>query len=124
MPSAVFGAPNTITDLVGPGATSITAGVGPEYLFVDTSAGNVSLNANPGSFTGITFVADAPGSTARIQVQNLGSADYVAIHGYAADNVIASATAANSSVLMLSDGSQVTFLGLSVAQVQASIHVV
>ncbi len=124
MQSVVDGAANTITDLVGQGSTSVTAGNGNEYFFVDTSAGNVTLNANPNAFTGLTFVRDAAVGTANIVVQNLGAADYVAIHGYAGSNIAASATTPNSSVLALSDGSQITFVGVSVAQVQAGVRVV
>ena len=121
-PSDVYGASGVIMDLAGQGSVSITAGAGEEYFFVDTSVGNVTVNANPYSNDAITFVKDANTSTANIQVQNLGSGTIIAIHGYSGYNIAASATQPGSSVLALSDGSQVTFVGASTAAVQAVLR--
>ena len=122
MQSVINGAPSTITDLVGSGSTSVTAGTGTEYYFVDTSAGNVTLNANPNAQTAITFVHDAAQSTANITVQNFSLNDYIAISGYSGANAVTSPTNGANSVLLLSDGSTVTFTGVPVTTLQAVVH--
>ena len=115
--STVNGAAGCVVDLAGPGSTSITAGAGEEYYFVDTSVGNVTLNANPFANDALTLVKDANTGGANIQVNGLGTANIVAIHGYAGYTVTNSTTAPGSAVLALSDGSQVTFTGVSTAAV-------
>ncbi len=122
MQSVVDGATNTITDLVGSGATSVTAGAGLEYYFVDTSAGNVTLNANPNAVTAMTFVHDAAVGTANITVQNFSLNDIVAITGYAGASAVTSPTNSANSVLLLSDGSSVTFTNVPVTTLQAVVH--
>ena len=122
MQSVIDGASNTITDLVGTGTTSVTAGAGVEYDFVDTSAGNVTLNANPNAVTAMTFVHDAAVGTANITVQNFSLNDIVAISGYAGANAVTSPTNAANSVLLLSDGSSVTFTNVPATTLQAVVH--
>ena len=115
--STVNGAANAVVDLVGPGSTSVSAGAGQEYYFVDTSAGNVTLNVNPFANDALTLVADAPNGGAAIQVNGLGTGSIVAIHGYSTYSVAQSATTPGSAVLALSDGTQVMFTGTSTAAV-------
>ena len=120
--STLFGAAGCVVDLVGPGSTSISAGAGQEYYFVDTSAGNVTLNVNPFANDALTLVADANNGGAAIQVNGLGTASLVAIHGYGSYTVTQSTTAPGSAVLGLSDGTQVTFTGVSTAAVLSDLR--
>ena len=122
LPSTVTGAAGMIMDLAGPGSTSINAGLGTEYFFVDTSAGNVTLNANPFLADALTLVSDAPAATANIVVNGLGTGDLVAIHGYAAYNITAAAANPANAVLALSDGSMVTFVNTPVAAVASVLR--
>ena len=122
LPDTVSGASGMIMDLAGPGSTSITAGAGTEYFFVDTSAGNVTLNANPYVTDALTFVRDAPGATANIVVTGLGTASLVAIHGYGGYSITASTTNPANAVLALSDGSRVTFANTAAASVASVLH--
>ena len=121
---SITGAANGIVLLAGYGSTSITAGPGPEYAFVDTSAGNVTLNANSQSNAAFTFIKDASVGTAAILVNNFTTNDIVAIHGYTGFTVQPSAGNAGGSVLALSDGSQVTFSNVSATALQQAVRTV
>ena len=121
---SIAGAANATVLLVGGGNTSITAGAGSESFFVDTAAGNVTLNGNPGGADAFTFIKDAPVASAQALVTNFTAADVVAVHGYAGFNVQASAATPGAAMLALSDGSQVTFTNVSVAALQQAVRVV
>lgn len=114
----ITGAANSVTTLAGFGSTSIAAGAGPEAFFVDTGAGNVTLNGNLGGLDAFNFVKDAattPGA-ASVIVNNFVSGDTVGVRGYAgAQYTIGAATSGVGSTLLLTDGSSVTFTNLSAA---------
>ncbi len=117
---SVRGAANGIVLLAGPGSTAVTAGPGTQFFFVDTSAGNTTLNGGVSGVNAFTFVKDSNNATAQVQVNNLTQNDIVAIHGYTGFNVQA---APGGAVLSLSDGAQVTFTGVSAAAVQQAVRV-
>ncbi len=119
---SITGAANSSIVLAGTGSTSITSGSGPESFFIDTSAGNTTLNAAGTPNDAITFIKNAATSTAVITVNNFGPNDLVQIHGYAGFNV--QAAPAGGSTLFLSDGAQVTFSNVSVAALQQTVKVV
>ena len=70
----------------------------------------------------MTFVQDAAAATGNITVQNFSLNDYVAISGYAGANAVASPSNSANSVLLLSDGSTVTFTNVPVTTLQAVVH--
>ncbi len=119
---SITGAANSAIVLAGTGNTSITSGAGPESFFIDTSAGNTTLNAASTTNDAITFIKNAATSTANIVVNNFGANDIVQVHGYAGFNVQAAAT--GGATLVLSDGAQVTFSNVSVATLQQTVKVV
>ena len=115
-PSAVdsiTGAANGVVVVAGSGSTSVAAGAGTESFFVDTAAGNVTLNAGLHPSDVIVFVQDGPAGTNQTSVTNLGLGDAVLLHGYAGYTVGALAGNTVGSVLSLSDGSKVTFTDAS-----------
>ena len=121
---SVTGAAGGTITLAGTGSTSVTSGAGPETFFVDTSAGNVTLNGLSQTSDTFEFIKDANTSTGAVTVNNFATGDSVNVHGYAGYNVTASATNPAGSVLVLSDGSQVTFSNVSVAALQQTVKVV
>lgn len=116
---SITGAANSAIVIAGPGATSITSGVGPEAFYIDTGAGNVTLNGSLQTNDAITFLKDSattPG-TASIVVNNFaGSA--VNVHGYSGVQY-GIGTSGAGSTLTLTDGSSVTFTNLTAAQLTA-----
>ena len=121
---SITGAAGSSVTLAGTGSTSVTSGAGPETFFVDTSAGNVTLNGNLQTTDTFEFVKDATTGTNATTVNSFQAGDNVFVHNYAGYNVTASASNAANSVLVLSDGSQVTFSNVSVATLQATVKVV
>ena len=121
---SITGAPSATVVLAGTGSTSISSGVGPETFYVDTSAGNVTLNGNLQPTDTFQFVKNAGTSTANVMVNNFASGDAVDVHGYAGFNITAAAGNPAGSMLQLSDGSQVTFSNLSVAVLQQTVKTV
>ncbi len=119
----ITGAANGVVVLAGTGATSIASGTGPEAFFVDTGAGNVTLNGNLQTFDAFTFLKDAattPG-TANITVNNFAAGSAINVHGYAGAEFTIGATAAGGSTLLLTDGSSVTFTNVSAATLAATV---
>jgi hypothetical protein len=121
---SITGAANSTVVAAGYGAESIASGIGPETFYVDTSAGNVTLNGNLQGNDIFEFVKNHDNATANIVVNNLGSGDALNLHGYGSFNVAPAAGNAAGSVLMLSDGSQVTFNNVSTAVLQQTIKTV
>ncbi len=119
---SITGAANGIVLMAGPGSTSVTAGLGQEFLFLDTSAGNTTINASGSATTALTFIKDLTVGTANVVVNNFAAGGTVAVHGYAGFSVAASTTNAGGSVLSLSDGSQVSFSSLSASALQAAVR--
>ncbi len=118
---SIAGAANNAIVVAGTGSTSISSGAGPEAFYIDTGAGNVTLNGNLQTNDALTFIKDAattPG-TANITVNNFaGSAVNVLGYSGAAFTVGAAASGVGST-LALTDGSHVTFTNLTVAQLTA-----
>ena len=121
---SITGAANGTIVVAGTGSTSIASGIGPETFYVDTSAGNVTLNGSLQATDTFEFVKNASSASANLAVNNFASGDAVNVHGYAGFNVTAAAGNPAGSVLQLSDGSQVTFSNLSAATLQQTIKVV
>ena len=119
----ITGAPGGIVALASTGSTSISAGAGSEYVFLDTSSGNATINANGSSTAALTFIRDAAAGTSSTLVNNLGTGGIVAVHGYSGFTV-AQSPAPGGSVLSLSDGSQVTFSNVSPTALQAAVRTV
>jgi hypothetical protein len=121
---SITGAANGTVVVAGTGATSIASATGPETFFVDTSAGNVTLNGNLQANDTFEFVKNLDHATANVVVNNYAAGDTLNIHGYTGFNPVALAANPAGSMLQLSDGSQVTFSDLSVASLQAAVKVV
>ena len=118
----ITGASNGVIVVAGSGATSIASGAGPEAFFVDTAAGNVTLNGNLQTNDAFTFVKDAattPGA-ANVVVTNFATGDTIGVHGYAGAQFTVAA-AGSGSVLALTDGSTVTFTNVSAATLSATV---
>ncbi len=120
---SITGAANTAVAVAGTGNTSVTAGVGPETFVIDTSSGNVTLNAALQSDDVFAFVKDVAAGTNRSLVVNFAAGDQVLLHGYTGYNVTALTGSQSGSVLALSDGSQVTFNNVSGATLIAALKV-
>ena len=119
----ITGASGGLVVLAGTGSTSVASGAGPESFFVDTAAGNVTLNGNLQANDAFTFIKDAattPGS-ANVVVTNFAAGDAVNVHGYAGAQFTIGSTAAGGSVLALTDGSTVTFTNVSAATLAATV---
>ena len=121
---SITGAANGVVVVAGMGNTSVTAGAGAESFFVDTSSGNVTLNAGLHPSDVLVFVQDGPAGTNQTDVANLGQGDAVLLHGYASYSIAALVGNAAGSVLSLSDGSKVTFNDASAATVAAAVRAV
>ncbi len=121
---SITGAANGVIVLAGTGATSIASGTGPESFFVDTSAGNTTLNGNLAANDMFTFIKDANVGTANVVVSNFTSSDAVNVHGYAGVQFTIGANTAGSAVLALTDGSTVTFNNVSAAQLAAQTKLI
>ncbi len=119
--NTVTGAAGGIVLMAGPGSASVTAGAGQEFFFLDTSAGNASINANGSTTAALTLIKNLNVGTANILVNNFAPGGTVAVHGYSTFGVTQSSSNPGASVLSLSDGSQVTFSGLSTAALQGAI---
>ena len=119
----VTGAGTSSITLAGTGSTSVTGGTGSETFNIDTSAGNITLNGSAQVDT-LEFIKDANVATGQVTVNNLGAGSAIDVHGYAGYNITAAAGNAAGSVLVLSDGSQVTFSNVSTATLTATIKVV
>ncbi len=123
----ITGAANSAIVLAGPGSTSIASGVGPEAFFVDTGAGNVTLNGNLQTTDAFTFLKDAattPG-TANITVNNFAAGDAINVHGYSGvEFTVGAAASGVGSTLTLTDGSSVTFTNLSTTTLAATVKAV
>ena len=78
---SIAGAANATVLLVGGGNTSITAGAGSESFFVDTAAGNVTLNANHNAHDVFTFIKDVDTGTNQTTVTNFVVGDTVLLNG-------------------------------------------
>ena len=118
----ITGAANGTITLAGPGATSVASGAGPEAFFVDTAAGNVTLNGNLQTSDAFNFVKDAattPGA-ANVVVNNFAAGDTIGVHGYAGAQFTVAASG-TGSVLALTDGSTVTFTNVSAATLAATV---
>ena len=122
-PSAdtITGAAGGTAVFAGAGNAVINAAAGAEAFIVDTSAGNVTLNGAVSGGDVFTFVKDANSGSASVVVNNFTGSDVLAVHGYAAFNAAATT---GGTVLSLSDGSSVTFTGVSVAAIQQAVKVV
>jgi hypothetical protein len=120
---SITGAANGVVVLAGTGATSIMSATGPETFFIDTSAGNVTLNGNMQTTNTFEFVKNLDNATAQVAVNNFATGDAVDLHGYLSFNVTATPANSAGSVLHLSDGSQVSFNNLSAASLQQVIKV-
>ncbi len=118
---SITGAAGGTVILAGPGNASLTAAAGAEGFVVDTSAGNITLNGAPGGGDTFLFVKDASNASANVAVNAFAGNDTLAVHGYAGFSVQAGA---GGAVLALSDGSQVTFGGASVATIQQAVKIV
>ena len=116
---SITGASGGVVVLAGTGATSIASGAGPESFFVDTSAGNTTLNGNGATGDSFTFVHDATVGTAAVTVAGDTASDTVNVHGYSGVQYTIGTNAAGSAVLSLTDGSSVTFTGVSAAALAA-----
>jgi hypothetical protein len=119
--SSIQGAAGGVVVVAGPGNTSITSGAGPEAFYVDTSVGNVTLNANLQSQDAFTFVKDATAGRANVTVNNFAAGDAVNVHGYSGAQYTVGSNAAGSAVLSLTDGSTVTFTGVSAGTLAAVV---
>ena len=119
----ITGAANGLIVVAGTGATSVASGAGPESFFVDTAAGNVTLNGNLAANDAFTFIKDASTapSTGNVVVNNFAAGDAVNVHGYAGAQFTIGSTAAGGSVLALTDGSTVTFTNVSAATLAATV---
>ncbi len=123
---SIQGATGSTITIAGPGNTSVTAGSGPEVFYVDTAAGNVTLNAKLSTSDSITFVKDSLASgpsTANITVTNFTLSDMINLHGYAGTGYSLSSNTAGFAVLNLSDGSTVSFSNVTAAQLQGKIKI-
>ena len=118
---SITGAAGGTVILAGPGHTSITAGSGTEGFVIDSSAGNATLTGAATGNDTFLFVKDLDSATANTVVNSFASTDTLALHGYAAFNVQAGT---GGAVLALSDGSHVTFSGMSVGTIQQAIKLV
>ena len=118
---SITGAANASVVVAGTGNTSITSGLGIESFSVDTSAGNVTLNANHNAHDVFTFIKDVDTGTNQTTVTNFVVGDTVLLNGYAGFSVTSMAGTPSGSVLSLSDGSQVTFNNATAAMVRAAI---
>jgi hypothetical protein len=107
--------------IAGPGSTSVNGLGGANAFYVDTSVGNVTLNANGSTTDAFNFVKDATSASAAVTVSNFGAGDTVNITGYSGAIYSLAPNVSGSAVLSLSDGSTVTFAGVSTATVQAAI---
>ncbi len=125
-PSAVdsiTGAAGAMVVVAGTGNTSITAGAGQESFFVDTAAGNVTLNGNRAATDLFTFCADGSLGANQTTVTNFAVGDVLLLHGFKGYNVTTLAGDSSGAVLSLSDGSKVTFTDASAATVAAAVKV-
>ena len=120
---SITGAAGGIINLVGTGSTSISAStmMGAEQFNIDTSAGNVTLNGMAQTSNTFEFVHDASTATGMVTVNNFASGDSVIVHNYASYNITSQAGNPAGSVLLLSDGSQVTFTNVTAAQLQQTV---
>ena len=118
---SITGAANGSVAVAGMGNTSVTAGAGAETFYVDTAAGNVTLNANSNAADVLVFVRDGPSSTNQTNVTMFAKGDAVLLHGYGGYNISSLTGNPSGSVLSLSDGSQVTFNNASAATLTAAV---
>ena len=118
---SITGAANGSVIVAGTGATSITAGIGPESFFLDTSSGNVTLTGSLQAGSTLEFIKNLDKASANITVNTVQTGQVVDIHGYTGFNVASLSGNAGGSLLQLSDGSQVTFNNVSVAALQQSV---
>ena len=117
--SSIIGAQGGTIVVAGFGATSVTSGAGPEAFLVDTSAGSVTLNGSLQTTDVFTFQKGLSAiGTGNELVTNFAQGDIVNVKGYAGFNVAATGA---GSVLLLSDGSQVTFNNVSAATLAATV---
>ena len=121
---SVTGGAGSIVVMAGQGSTSVTAGLGREYFFLDTSAGNTTINANNSASAALTFIKDLNTGSANITVNSFAPSGTIAVHGYTSYSIAASTSATGGSVLSFSDGSQVSFNGLSTTALQTAIRTV
>ncbi len=110
--------------MAGAGNTSVTSGTGPEAFFVDTSAGNVTPNGGSQTTATFEFVENANTATLQGLVNNFAAGDAVNVHGYRSYNITAQPGNPAGSVLILSNGSQITFSNVSVAMLQQTVKAV
>ena len=120
---SITGAANATIAIAGLGNTSVTAGAGSETFVVDTSAGNVTLNAGLQADDVFSFTKGSATGMARTLVVNFAAGDQVLLHGYTGYNVMALTGPQSGSMLALSDGSQVTFNNVANATLMAALKV-
>ena len=118
---SITGAAGGTVVVAGPGSAVVNAAAGAEGFVIDTSAGNVTLNGASGGSDTFLFVKDANTASAKVVVNGFTGTDVLALNGYAGFNVQAGA---GGAVLALSDGSQVTFSGVSATTIQQAVKVV
>ena len=118
---SITGGANGSVVVAGTGNTSIMAGAGPESFYVDTSSGNVTLNANAQATDMLEFIKDADIGTSQTVVTNFTGGDALLLHGYAGYTVASVPGSPTGSVLSLSDGSKVTFTNATAATVTSAI---
>ena len=120
---SILGASGGTIAIAGPGNTSVTSGAGPEAFTVDTSSGNVTLNAALQTTDTLLFsrqTAGATGSSAAELVNNFAAGDQIQVHNVGVVSITQSAAFAGGSVLTLSDNSTVTFSNVSATTLQAT----
>lgn len=120
---SITGASGATVSVSGAGQTSVTSGTGPETFYVDTSAGNVTLNGGNQTTDTFEFARNATNASAQDVVSNFATGDKVLIHNYSSYGVAASPGNPAGSVLVLSDGSQITFTNLSPAALSQTVKV-
>ena len=118
---SITGAANGTVVIAGTGATSVTAGPGPESFYLDTSSGNVTLAGSLQANSTLEFIKNMNTSTGSVVVNSVSAGQVVNIHGYSGFNVSSVVGNTAGSMLQLSDGSQITFNNLSTTALQAAV---
>ena len=118
---SITGSAGATIAVAGVGNTSVTSGTGAETFVVDTSAGNVTLNASLNADDVFSLVRNVAAGSNKTLVLNFAAGDQVLLHGYVGYNITALSGSQSGSLLALSDGSQVTFNNVSSATVIAAL---
>jgi hypothetical protein len=112
--SVISASAGSTVNIGGTGNTSVTAGAGSETFSVNTASGNVTLTGSVSGADTFNFVNLAhTASTSVDVVGNFTSSDTVNISGYGAGGGYLANVVNGSTVLTLSDGTQVIFAGIT-----------